>query len=297
MRKKCHAGRAYVPPGQFAEVPIRFRYGPFDVRTCHTTSSQVPRCFCLRNEVSVLPLAWPRYKRPDFSMELPTPASASYRASWGCTSRTRAASPKELLLTYERDVYEKYMAIVQCVRPFSHGGDPAAAPLPYAQGDVAVCVGNGTGWTLDTRESFVTVRPSSIHGLGVFAVAALDSGMLVTTYPVDVILVDDKRILLNRDNRPDPDAHRFNDYCMNMGGGAAQWCVSADCRVHPDHRCGHMINDARGTDHQVNCAVHLLLGGVVCAIGVTRRVDAGEELFLSYGDGYWAARTPNVGCA
>ena len=41
-----------------------------------------------------------------------------------------------------------------------------------------------------------------------------------------------------------------------------------------------MVNDARGTDHENNVKLHLILGGVLIAMMVVKDVAAGEELFF-----------------
>lgn len=190
---------------------------------------------------------------------------------------------------YTRNCYEKCMSIVRGAALLS--SSCPHRPIPHSKhvdSMFPIILAMKTGWTLDTRESFVTVGNSSVHGLGVFATTDLDPGMLVTSYPVHAIVIQNKH-MLTRDNMAYEEAHRLEPYQLKLCTGV-DWCVTADPTVYDDHRCGHMMNDARNTTYENNVNIHMILGGVICAIMITKKVIAGAELFLDYGPGYWTNR-------
>lgn len=172
----------------------------------------------------------------------------------------------------------------------------AEVPHPQPQTVYPYLVALKTGWTLDVREDFVRVGSSPVHGRGVFAVKALDVGMLVTTYPVHAVFVQPSKeekkesglpsqeVVLTPDNQPLPDAHVLSPYRMKLD----EWSSFAgDPRIHAPHACGHLMNDARKTEYAYNVSVLSLLGGAVNVVVVIAPVAAGEELFFDYGKGYW----------
>lgn len=146
-----------------------------------------------------------------------------------------------------------------------------------------------TQWTLDQTHTLVEVRDSPVHGQGVFALEDLEVGTLCTVYPVHAIVTmfaGEERIL-TPDNTPSDDNSRFGPYKVDLFQ-RKDICISADPNVYDSFRCGHKINDARGTQYKNNVEFADIFGGIVVAMVVTTDIPKGSELFLDYGETYWA---------
>ena len=149
-------------------------------------------------------------------------------------------------------------------------------------------------WTLDRREEFVRVGPSQVHGNGVFCKKHMEPGAVLTMYPVDVVIFNDKEIIHMVDgggttyDQSMAATRRTLDYLIIAP--EKNWCAGGDPLHHDPFRCGHLINDARGTEHQNNCTFQMILDGIMVCITATKEISPGEELFMSYGDSYWDAR-------
>lgn len=116
----------------------------------------------------------------------------------------------------------------------------------------------------------VRVAPSTIVGAGngVFAVVALPAKRVLGWYR-GVLLTQAQFDALYGTAHP--------TYVLEVGTGKF---VDA---VDPAHRnWTAMVNDARGTGRRPNC-VFTAAG----SLKTTRPIKAGEELFISYGAGYW----------
>eukprot|EP00656_Telonema_subtile_P014507 TRINITY_DN17442_c0_g1_i1.p1 TRINITY_DN17442_c0_g1~~TRINITY_DN17442_c0_g1_i1.p1 ORF type:complete len:110 (+),score=29.21 TRINITY_DN17442_c0_g1_i1:292-621(+) len=72
------------------------------------------------------------------------------------------------------------------------------------------------------------------------------------------------------------------DYVMALGD------VFVDAREHLDVTARY-INDAHGTSNVNNCRFEPR--GTQADVVATELVSAGDELFASYGEAYWAARS------
>ena len=147
------------------------------------------------------------------------------------------------------------------------------------------------------------VRPSRIHGLGVFATQDIEPCHYVTIYPCD-------GATWHSDATDD-------DTCMHFGWpsavtwterhtyqqevrpppGARAMAIYGDPLLHDDpHFVGHMINDGAKcssfesaevyeaiSERKANCHFISSIGAIISS----RHIKAGEELLTSYGHRYW----------
>ena len=150
----------------------------------------------------------------------------------------------------------------------------------------------------------VSVAPSSVHGLGVFAAADIPKHSCCTAYPIDMLVLHEgisnsgfsTGAVFSRQHRNyEVEAHtqmkkRLLDYALDIAPGVA---VYADPSQHSPGLCGHMINDPRGTDAEANCIEYPIGGGALIGILTLRDIAKGEELLMHYGERYWRARGSN----
>ena len=154
-----------------------------------------------------------------------------------------------------------------------------------------------TGVTVCAPDA-LRVGVSGVHGLGVFATRNLKVNELVTTYPVDALMVHCGRgpiVVAYRDQRHNGSgiaAEEWHDYKMCTCHKDAYTYAFADPSRHPPHRCGHMLNSPHRTNMQANCVECPLMHGAVTAVCVAQAVAAGEELLIDYGSQYWHDRDP-----
>lgn len=162
----------------------------------------------------------------------------------------------------------------------------------------------------------VVVRPSTTHGVGVFAARNISSGELVTFYPGDAVeyMPNKDRHLPNcltaslfsqrmEDRFSDKDelrtVGRDNDYAVDINDSYAI-VGSPFFNNNPDY-AGHLINDGAKSSSTAqsdaiycrvsalkrNCLFRTLKGDLHLAIVAGRDIKEGEELFVSYGTKYW----------
>jgi len=175
----------------------------------------------------------------------------------------------------------------------------------------------------------VRLAPSTVTGggMGVFATRTLEEGELITLYPGDSLL-HFADVATNEAGAPTADKVQvsFGSH-VSLGRRRAQ-TQSAESLIaarayelpsteqmslmgdptltHDLAYVGHMLNDcstcrstselasyAIATATYVN-AVHLPIHGCHFASVTTRRVEEGEELFVSYGPGYWLSRQGGI---
>lgn len=161
------------------------------------------------------------------------------------------------------------------------------------------------------------VRPSPVHGDGVFAGEDIAPWTVATTYPVDIVFGKhpSNSIMYGRgiDVVKDADEalHLAKTYEMNLSPND-DVNVNRSYRItiagHPEMRdggVGHLLNDG-GVMHKlsrselkqyaeaiytkVNCTSYHV-GAYGIAIVTTKQIKKGEELFLSYGIPYWSEGT------
>lgn len=117
------------------------------------------------------------------------------------------------------------------------------------------------------------VKPSPIHGMGLFAERDYDQGDFVTKYG---------GLMLGTKERQFPSAYRLKDEFGIV------WDAQAVSK--PLEEKGRWINDILGheDEYEYNCEfVTHPVKGQGCWIRATRPVAEGEEFFIDYGPKYW----------
>ena len=171
----------------------------------------------------------------------------------------------------------------------------------------------------DATTHAVEVRPSSTHGLGLFACGALPKDSLATFYPVhaigagdDICLTSGKENLAYFGSEGDDDSSA--PYRLEPTHGClANWAADMWLDVNPTLAdqpgwLAHRANDAAMCEGALPCedailayysqcqeranAVMVPFGGAVplMCLWTTRAVAAGEEIFQIYGHDYWISR-------
>jgi SET domain-containing protein len=170
-----------------------------------------------------------------------------------------------------------------------------------------LCLCDQLPYSLDCTEA----RESPVHGHGVFATRAISCGETVTLYPGDVV-----GYMPNRD-RHTPDhvsvrlasdrmREKFGTCCSATFDNAYVFDFDAEYAMcgHPDFKSdanylGHLLNDSckpdattqdaysRVSEAKANCKFERMYGLQV-AIVATRDIASDEELFVTYGIGYWS---------
>jgi len=147
------------------------------------------------------------------------------------------------------------------------------------------------------------VRPSRIHGLGVFATQDIEPCSYVTMYPCDGATWHpdatdgDTCLYFGWPSAVTwPERHTYQQEVQQPPGARAM-AIYGDPLLHDDpHFVGHMINDGAKcsslesaevyqaiSDVKANCQFISSIGAIVSI----RHVKAGEELLTSYGHMYW----------
>jgi SET domain-containing protein len=144
--------------------------------------------------------------------------------------------------------------------------------------------------------SRVELKKSNVHGNGVFATQVLEKGTIATFYPVHVMLRNNDVIYR------EPHNEDYYDYIYGING---QISIAGTPRIcNNSTYLGHMINDGscaknrqaydKYSSERSNCTFfNIIDGNSFCycvAIIATRRIEIGEELFISYGWRYWSNR-------
>lgn len=188
--------------------------------------------------------------------------------------------------------FKKIGAIVSIIRQL-----PEVPPTSFSKTAFPYMVAMKISPTFES--SPVRVAHSNVHGRGVFATRNLKPNELVTTYPVDALRVqadmapkEDAFVYLYKDNNMYSNSTNYASvhweaYKVQVAEKHQAVCIFGNPDVHYPGACGHLINDAKNSGKRRNCAMCTLLGGVVTAILVLHPIKEGEELLMSYGDGYW----------
>ena len=153
----------------------------------------------------------------------------------------------------------------------------------------------------------IAVRPSSIHGNGVFATSNIPKGKLITMYPADVVsIVEPGRgshwYRSNGDEISRLEVPLYFRYAARVEGTNISLCGDPD-KYSPDV-CGHIINDGASLENntfgpgEMVCYMKLshrkqncfFVSVHDCALGVmsVRDIKEGEELLTGYGAEFWA---------
>lgn len=162
----------------------------------------------------------------------------------------------------------------------------------------------------------VVIRESNVHGSGVFATENIRKGELITLYPGDVVDFfpnEGQRIefrsISDREKQVSADGVVLlsPDYSISGGKG---YSVFGDPRFtrNPSY-LGHMVNDGstynpdsetaesyrERSQEKANCYFRSISGLHIATIA-GRDIKEGEELFASYGHGYWRVKHERQPC-
>lgn len=167
----------------------------------------------------------------------------------------------------------------------------------------------------------ITVKPSTIHGRGVFAIKDIKNKELITFYPGDVleytpnrdrnnnnhcvITYSSKRFKNKYGNVAKEEKYRDNNYAFTISN---LYTIIGDPFFDKDpNYMGHFINDgAKSTSTRqsneiylkisllkANCCFQHIRGDIHVAIVSTRDIKKDEELFIHYGLQYWESFNKN----
>jgi hypothetical protein len=127
----------------------------------------------------------------------------------------------------------------------------------------------------------VQIRPSAVHGYGLFAEAAVAHGALLSTCP----LIEVSGAVLQS---------QLKEYAL--GVPEAKWQSSAGGYI-PLGNCA-VLN--HGCGEEANAVMYWPLtkpSGDVAVIYAARQIHSGQEVRFDYGNGYWCSRRRSVGAA
>ena len=157
----------------------------------------------------------------------------------------------------------------------------------------------------------VQVKPSNIHGNGVFATKDIKIGELITFYPGNIV-----------ECYPNKDRFKDGHYTLNYRGlnnikrGDNNYAFDVsdeytifgdkDFKTDPNYM-GHLINDGAKSNldpesipiyikistQMANCDFHKIKDLHV-AIIATKNINKGEELLITYGPSYWNSYNKNI---
>ena len=139
----------------------------------------------------------------------------------------------------------------------------------------------------------VEVRPSKIHGNGIFATEDIPAYTAVTMYPADYVYVKkDNKITTCGNN-----FEHFRAYSIHQNRSGMVLCGNPEIQ-HPLF-LGHLINDSaicgkepesvieyiNNTVNNTNCNFYSHTYMII--IITTKDIKKDDELFVAYGIGYW----------
>lgn len=153
----------------------------------------------------------------------------------------------------------------------------------------------------------VSVRPSPLHGNGVFARRAIKKGHIVTMYPCHAFAFSVEGTgtlwaMANGETILHTTASMFAGYSAEVE--PTRIAIAGDPDKYTKDACGHLINDGAcilkndfGVDdvlryvsestRKQNC--HFIpLGGAALAVVASRDIKGGEEVLTAYGSGFWS---------
>ena len=160
----------------------------------------------------------------------------------------------------------------------------------------------------------VEIKPSTIHGNGVFAKKDIKKGDLITFYPGDVVEYNpngDRHIpghitmafssqrFVDKFGNPKSSEYMNNDYAYDIGSNYT--LIGCPYFMNDSNYMGHFINDGAKSNSteksdelynkisyiKQNCRFYNYKGDLHVAIIATKDIKPGEELFIMYGTGYW----------
>jgi SET domain-containing protein len=173
--------------------------------------------------------------------------------------------------------------------------------------------------TIQCNLANVYLKESEVHGQGCFANRDIKCGELITFYPGDIIEitpnkdrdVDDhktgvypsERLYRKYGNITDK-KHQNNDYAFVIDD---MYMIFGEPSFNEDpNYMGHFINDKVQSDstkesdkiyekisqEYANCQIHSIENLHVCVLAC-KDIKKDEELFTSYGIGYWKSHNKN----
>ena len=125
-----------------------------------------------------------------------------------------------------------------------------------------------------TYDRFLKVKRSQIpgSGKGLFTTVEIPKGGLACEYK--------GRLGRWRDMK---DEDGYNGYIFKVNN---VWAIDAQRTLRAK---GRYANDARGLNRKPGCRnnAEYITKGLKCYISTTRKIRAGEEIFVDYGQAYW----------
>lgn len=167
---------------------------------------------------------------------------------------------------------------------------------------------------LELNRCYVSESGIPNAGRGVFAKRHISAGELITIFPGDGLCIQTPReeedIWLKARGQSEESVlelqHRGKDYALEVDWPPGDLYVIGDPDLADDPAyLGHILNDGstclREADKSMyKCqskarlnADQVVLDGCHVAFTATRDITKGEELFFSYGAGYWLHRPPS----
>ncbi len=167
-------------------------------------------------------------------------------------------------------------------------------------------------------QSYIEIKESPIHGMGVFATNDIPMKTVITFYPADMVMYypdgnkkeDCKKNALLRCSERSKSIIASKEVIMQEWKNIASYRfeLGEDITIAGHPKCiddtkylGHMINDRFKPDNnkitpdhylqmsmaRMNCCFYPLKSGLHVAIVTCKDIAKGEELFISYGMNYW----------
>ena len=184
--------------------------------------------------------------------------------------------------------------------------DAAALSLHRKIMSEVVLVNRLSGLRKFLPEPVCEVRPSKIHGLGVFATQDIDAGSYLTMYPCDGVAWypeigrfkhGDGGVCFGWPEKVSFIERHSYQQVIEPPPGARALAIFGNPEHHADpHFVGHMINDGAVCKTPESATVYKAISAAklnssfvadFCAHMSTRPIKAGEEILTSYGTTYW----------
>jgi len=166
----------------------------------------------------------------------------------------------------------------------------------------------------------VEVKKSKVHGYGVFSKKNILKGELITFYPGDFVefypkgdkIKDNHMTSIIRSERfekhfGDTTDTKFRDNNYSYDLNKHYSIIGSPHFKGDPNYMGHFINDGAKSNStkksneiyktitmlKANCIFHNLKEDLHVAVVSTKKIKRGEELFISYGLGYWKSYNKN----
>lgn len=135
------------------------------------------------------------------------------------------------------------------------------------------------------NENVFIVKDSNIKkaGKGLFTTISIPVNRRVIYYRGVVMEENDGHV-----NKKISESQRDNhSYCWVLKGSKGNICINS---THTPEYKARYVNDSYGSKFKNNLRVIMDHKNKRVTYVSTRNIRAGEELFISYGDGYWGSR-------